>query len=250
MIDNLEVELTETGLQFAREYDSSIEKKCTIVNINAAGEICVSSEWGTVAYVNLEHIVFNNPEPVTENFVSWHETHFEVAAEIGRRLSDYELYPVLQEINDTRGHGGFYGLASELTDKFEAIHKGREWDGDFFDEIEAFLDKEIGAPEPPALQKAIEQAKNLLDMHGVEYLIGDDLNAYKSQSIKWSVEDFTKNEIDEWQISDEAAEDALCAMIHHHDCNFGITWETVRYFLEEYGEKVPVGTERWRTETL
>lgn len=38
---------------------------------------------------------------------------------------------------------GLNELAKELTDKFENIHQDREWDGDFFDEIEEFLEIEL-----------------------------------------------------------------------------------------------------------
>lgn len=36
-----------------------------------------------------------------------------------------------------------YELAEELTDKFETLNQNREWDGEFFDEIEAFLIEEF-----------------------------------------------------------------------------------------------------------
>ena len=42
-----------------------------------------------------------------------------------------------------QGAGGFYELAQELTDKFEMLNKDREWDGDFWDEIEQFLESEL-----------------------------------------------------------------------------------------------------------
>jgi hypothetical protein len=41
------------------------------------------------------------------------------------------------------GTGGLYELAESLTDKFEGMHKGRSWDGEFFDEIVRFLDAEL-----------------------------------------------------------------------------------------------------------
>jgi hypothetical protein len=33
-----------------------------------------------------------------------------------------------------------YELAEELTDRFEKMHEGYEWDGDYFDTIEEFMD--------------------------------------------------------------------------------------------------------------
>jgi hypothetical protein len=34
-------------------------------------------------------------------------------------------------------------LANDLTDEFELLNKDREWDGEFFDEIERFLDEKF-----------------------------------------------------------------------------------------------------------
>lgn len=36
-----------------------------------------------------------------------------------------------------------YELAKEFTDEFETLNKGREWNGEFFKEIESFLMKKI-----------------------------------------------------------------------------------------------------------
>ena len=38
-----------------------------------------------------------------------------------------------------QGTGGMYELAEELTDEFEKLNADREWDGEFFDEIEEFI---------------------------------------------------------------------------------------------------------------
>jgi hypothetical protein len=37
------------------------------------------------------------------------------------------------------GIGGLYQLAEDLTDEFESTHEKREWDGEYYDEIEEFL---------------------------------------------------------------------------------------------------------------
>ncbi|MFA5935031.1 MAG: hypothetical protein WC827_04050 [Candidatus Paceibacterota bacterium] len=39
---------------------------------------------------------------------------------------------------------------------------------------------------------------------------------------------------------------ALEEMIRKHDCSSGITWDTIEYFITQYGEEVPLGTESWR----
>ena len=75
-------------------------------------------------------------------FTSWMETHHEVVSEINSRLmlsGDNKANRVMYE----GGAGAIYELAEELTDKFEEMNKNREWDGEFFDEIEEFMEKEL-----------------------------------------------------------------------------------------------------------
>ena len=73
-------------------------------------------------------------------FASWQETHYEVVAAITSIALDNDnkdnlVYKTYRE----DGLGGLYELAEELTDEFELLNKGREWDGEFFEEIEGFL---------------------------------------------------------------------------------------------------------------
>lgn len=74
----------------------------------------------------------------------------------------------------------------------------------------------------------------------------EEFEQYKKESIKWSIEDFTQYEKDGWEISDEQAQEALVDMIHHHDANNGVTWDTIDYWIEQYGIEVKEGSERWR----
>lgn len=76
-------------------------------------------------------------------FDSWHETHFEIVQAITQEISKDEPTGVVNERHEAQGHGGLYELAQELTDKFEQLNEGREWDGEFFDEIEIFINKEL-----------------------------------------------------------------------------------------------------------
>jgi hypothetical protein len=70
---------------------------------------------------------------------NWIETHHEVVAYItSQQMTDNGKPTTIKEIEQTRGTGGLYELAEKWTDEFETIHKGREWDGEFFDEIETF----------------------------------------------------------------------------------------------------------------
>jgi len=60
---------------------------------------------------------------------------------------------------------------------------------------------------------------------------------YKNESIKWSTADFTEYDHPTHTITEEEAQEALEAMIEKHDANFGITWNTVDYYLAQYGTK-------------
>ena len=73
-----------------------------------------------------------------------------------------------------------------------------------------------------------------------------EFEQYKRESIKWSVEDFTSLEIDGEEISEDDAQDALENMIHNHDCEYGITWNSVTYYFHLHSIKVPEGEEQWR----
>jgi len=74
-----------------------------------------------------------------------------------------------------------------------------------------------------------------------------EFEQYKLESVKWSVEDFTTAEYDTWSITEEQAHDALESMIHNHDCEYGITWQSVFYYITIFGNRVEPGKELWRT---
>ncbi len=87
--------------------------------------------------------------------------------------------------------------------------------------------------EPKVAEKALKELQ-------------EEFEQYKKESIKWSVEDFLGQELDGYSITEEQAQEALEDMIHNHDCTIGITWETIDYYIEEHGKKVPEGKEAWR----
>jgi len=62
-----------------------------------------------------------------------------------------------------------------------------------------------------------------------------EFEQYKRESIKWSVEDFTEYDDPRYTINKEQAQDALERMIYKHDASIGINWDTVEYYLSEYG---------------
>lgn len=76
----------------------------------------------------------------------------------------------------------------------------------------------------------------------------EEFEKYKRESIKWSVEDFTTMEKEGWSITKKQAQEALEDMIRRHDAQYGISWDTVEYYIEEYGKKAKRGKELWRKE--
>jgi len=63
------------------------------------------------------------------------------------------------------------------------------------------------------------------------------LQKHKSESITWSIEDFTDMAKEmNYVISEDRAREALEHMISHHDASIGITWNTIDYYVREYGE--------------
>lgn len=72
---------------------------------------------------------------------SWAETHYEISAAIEKKSKDEnsEIHEVI------RNNGMFakHGLAFDLTRKFEKIHDGREWDGEWIDEIDKFIEENV-----------------------------------------------------------------------------------------------------------
>jgi len=71
-------------------------------------------------------------------FSSWQETHYEVVQYLTSTLDVENSLAI--KTQETGGHGALYELAEELTDEFEKINQGKEWDGNFFDEIDLFLE--------------------------------------------------------------------------------------------------------------
>jgi hypothetical protein len=76
-------------------------------------------------------------------FTSWQETHFEVVSVITHIWRLDNLYGLVAERHEAQGTGGLYELAKELTDEFEKMNEERQWDGEFFDEIEEFLNTKL-----------------------------------------------------------------------------------------------------------
>ena len=80
-------------------------------------------------------------------FNDWQETHFEMVSAITLELESIEPKGAVKLRHGAKGLGGLYTLAKELTDKFEAMHEGKEWgiddDTQYYDAISEFLEKNL-----------------------------------------------------------------------------------------------------------
>jgi hypothetical protein len=74
------------------------------------------------------------------------ETYFEITMRITHSLADYGQPDFVTKRYDNQGRGGVWELAKELTDEFQEIHKDKEWDGEFFDELDLFWEKKLQLP--------------------------------------------------------------------------------------------------------
>jgi len=72
-------------------------------------------------------------------FTSWQETHFELVTLISAELSKNNPQGEIKDRLEANGIGAMYELAEEWTDEFELVNEDREWDGDFYEEIEEFF---------------------------------------------------------------------------------------------------------------
>ena len=76
-------------------------------------------------------------EQFPNGFTSWYETHHEIVEYIQRTADDET--GMVHKTREGQGIGALYEMGQELTDEFEKLHAGREWDGEFLDEVEIFL---------------------------------------------------------------------------------------------------------------
>ena len=86
-----------------------------------------------------------NEKQFPNGFTSWQETHYEVVSFLTLSLDREHdpFYEVLGKLMANKGVGHFYELAEGLTDMFEGLNCGREWDGEFFEELESFMMQEL-----------------------------------------------------------------------------------------------------------
>lgn len=72
-------------------------------------------------------------------FTSWYETFFELSLLFADEWNKDQLIGEIKNAQESQGRGGIYELMQEWTDEFEKINAEREWDGEFYEEIEEFF---------------------------------------------------------------------------------------------------------------
>lgn len=97
----------------------------------------------------------NGTNDFPTQFTSWHQTHFEIGSEITRQLLA-NIPGLVVETYEEHGTLSMYDLAKQLTDTFEKLHQGRQWDGDYFETIEAFCKEHL--PTEPTDQPEINSS--------------------------------------------------------------------------------------------
>lgn len=86
----------------------------------------------------IKEITGDKLEKFPNGFDSWKETHYEITQAIVLEMIKSQPTGLANKTHEAQGTGGLYELAEELTDMFENMYKGFEWDGEFFDEIDRF----------------------------------------------------------------------------------------------------------------
>lgn len=87
----------------------------------------------------LKTVFMETQKTFPNGFASWMETHYEIVAAFYCDPKSKRL----EQLENHKGRGGLYELAEELTDKFEKLHEGWVWDGDYYDTLEEFLNIEL-----------------------------------------------------------------------------------------------------------
>lgn len=67
---------------------------------------------------------------------SWMETHFEIVCFI---MAGDMTDGIIAELYEGGGIGTMYDLAFSLTEEWESMHQGRQWDGEWSDELQEWL---------------------------------------------------------------------------------------------------------------
>jgi hypothetical protein len=87
--------------------------------------------------------ITNRSNRFPNGFDSWQETHCEICFAIGIEANKEDSSGVVEDVREADGMGGLWELAKDLTDAFEKANEGRQWDGEWIDEIDAYIQSKL-----------------------------------------------------------------------------------------------------------
>lgn len=76
-------------------------------------------------------------------FTNWVETHHEIVDYLTRTVETPGS--MSHDAREAQGTGGLWELGEDLTNEFETKYADRDWDGEFYDTIEEFLNEKENA---------------------------------------------------------------------------------------------------------
>jgi hypothetical protein len=128
----------EIGISFIGNWNGKDHFEGSDGNVYDSDGISMTPNGRVVSIIREE--VARQEKNFPNGFTSWMETHHDLVSWINTELMRDYPSGLIEEVMSTKGRGGMYELAEELTDRFEKMHEGYEWDGDYFDTIEEFMD--------------------------------------------------------------------------------------------------------------
>ncbi len=116
-----------------------LEKQIKVLALQLNKKITIKEREAFEGLLNMLGDIAENPptKQFPNGFECWKETYHEVVEYLTRTEKDEKS--LSHKARESAGQTELYVLAERLTDQFENLNEGREWDGEFFDEIEEFM---------------------------------------------------------------------------------------------------------------
>jgi hypothetical protein len=118
-----------------RIYESSDERRGPSIDWDTAPDDWEKAEDLILkAYARKEKEKSQSPD-----LTAYLETYFEISAYLMATIE--RPGKIAHDTHEAQGRGGLYEVAKALTEKFEKQNAGKLWDGDFFEEIDKFINQ-------------------------------------------------------------------------------------------------------------
>ena len=83
---------------------------------------------------------------------NWIETHHEIVSYI----TSFDT-GVIHETQENEGIGGLWELGLAWTNEFEQLYSGAQWDGEFYDAVEKFVEDKNSGKTPERMELPLEE---------------------------------------------------------------------------------------------